>query len=60
MGTIVSPWRYDVAALHTPEYENTRPPAIWRCAHAVVDHVSDEAEGVWPFLAIRCGGIVAI
>jgi hypothetical protein len=33
MGNIVSPWRYDTGAYHTPEPENMRLPAIWRCAH---------------------------
>jgi hypothetical protein len=27
-GNIVSPWRYDAGAYHTPESENMRPPAI--------------------------------
>jgi hypothetical protein len=33
MGTTASPWRYDVGAYHTPEPENMRAPANWRCAH---------------------------
>jgi hypothetical protein len=33
MGTIASPWRYDAAAYDTPTPSNTRPIAIWRCAH---------------------------
>jgi hypothetical protein len=33
MGNIVSPWRYDAGAYHTPEPENMRLPAISRCAH---------------------------
>jgi hypothetical protein len=33
MGTIPSPWRYDTGAYHTPEPDNMRLPAIWRCAH---------------------------
>jgi hypothetical protein len=33
MGNIASPWRYDAGTYHTPERENTRPPAIWRYAH---------------------------
>jgi hypothetical protein len=28
MGNIVSLWRYDAGAYHTPESENIRPPAI--------------------------------
>jgi hypothetical protein len=31
MSNIASPWRYETGAHHTPELENIRLPAIWRC-----------------------------
>src|SRR5689334_1747835 len=32
MGTIVSPWRYDAVARHSPQSANLRRPAILHCA----------------------------